>query len=85
MGLFNRHLRLLFLVTALVVAAFSTGIDFLFFLVYLTVAIGCTGGQHRSVYIVQALARRFGPTERVLVRHRSLAARPPAAIATQTP
>jgi uncharacterized protein (DUF58 family) len=40
MGLFNRHLRLLFLVTALVVAAFSTGIDFLFFLVYLTVAIG---------------------------------------------
>jgi RNase adapter protein RapZ len=52
---------------------------------YLTVAIGCTGGQHRSVYIVQALARRFGPTERVLVRHRSLAARPPAAIATQTP
>ena len=40
MGLFNRHLRLLFLVTALVVAAFSTGIDFLFFLVYLAVAIG---------------------------------------------
>jgi uncharacterized protein (DUF58 family) len=40
MGLFSRHLRLLFLVTALVVAAFSTGIEFLFFLVYLTVAIG---------------------------------------------
>lgn len=40
MGLFNRHLRLLFLVTALVVAAFSTGIDFLFFLVYLAAAIG---------------------------------------------
>jgi hypothetical protein len=40
MGLFGRHLRLLFLVTALVVAAFSTGIEFLFFLVYLTVAIG---------------------------------------------
>jgi uncharacterized protein (DUF58 family) len=40
MGLFSRHLRLLFLVTALVVAAFSTGIDFLFFLVYLTVAVG---------------------------------------------
>ncbi|HSI99440.1 MAG TPA: DUF58 domain-containing protein [Patescibacteria group bacterium] len=40
MRLFNRHLRLLFLVTVLVVAAFSTGIDFLFFLVYLTVAIG---------------------------------------------
>jgi len=40
MGLFSRHLRLLFLITALVVAAFSTGIEFLFFLVYLTVAIG---------------------------------------------
>ncbi|MGI8830333.1 MAG: DUF58 domain-containing protein [Candidatus Limnocylindria bacterium] len=40
MGLFSRHLRLLFAVTALVVAAFSTGIDFLFFLVYLTVGIG---------------------------------------------
>ena len=40
MGLFNRHLRLLFLVTALVVVAFSTGIDELFFIVYLTVAIG---------------------------------------------
>ena len=40
MGLFNRHLRLLFLVTVLVVAAFSTGLDFLFFLVYLTAAIG---------------------------------------------
>ncbi len=39
MGLFSRHLRLLFVVTALVVAAFSTGINFLFFLVYLTVAI----------------------------------------------
>jgi uncharacterized protein (DUF58 family) len=39
MGLFSRHLRLLFLVTALVVAAFSTGLDFLFFLTYLTAAI----------------------------------------------
>ena len=52
---------------------------------YLTVAIGCTGGQHRSVYIVQALARRFAPTERVLVRHRSLAARPTGVTPTQTP
>ena len=40
MGLLGRHLRLLFLATALVVAAFSTGIDFLFFLVYLMAAIG---------------------------------------------
>ena len=52
---------------------------------YLTVAIGCTGGQHRSVYVVQALAKRFAPTERILVRHRALAGRPPAATATQTP
>ncbi|HEY6608031.1 MAG TPA: DUF58 domain-containing protein [Candidatus Limnocylindria bacterium] len=36
MGFFSRHLRLLFVVTALVVAAFSTGIPELFFLVYLT-------------------------------------------------
>lgn len=40
MGLLGRHLRLLFLATALVVAAFSTGIEFLFFLVYLMAAIG---------------------------------------------
>jgi uncharacterized protein (DUF58 family) len=40
MGLLSRHLRLLFLVTVLIVAAFSTGIDFLFFLVYLTLALG---------------------------------------------
>jgi uncharacterized protein (DUF58 family) len=39
MAFFSRHLRLLFVVTALVVAAFSTGINFLFFLVYLAVAI----------------------------------------------
>lgn len=52
---------------------------------YLTVAIGCTGGQHRSVYIVQALARRFEATERVLVRHRALAGRPHSATSAQTP
>jgi UPF0042 nucleotide-binding protein len=39
---------------------------------YLTVAIGCTGGQHRSPYVVEELARRFGGKERVLVRHRVL-------------
>jgi UPF0042 nucleotide-binding protein len=52
---------------------------------YLTVAIGCTGGQHRSVYIVEALAARFSATERVLVRHRTLAGRPAAASTSQTP
>jgi UPF0042 nucleotide-binding protein len=39
---------------------------------YITVAIGCTGGQHRSPYVVEELARRFGGREHVLVRHRAL-------------
>jgi len=40
---------------------------------YLTVAIGCTGGQHRSVYMVEKLATRFrGRFADVLVRHREL-------------
>jgi UPF0042 nucleotide-binding protein len=39
---------------------------------YLTVAIGCTGGQHRSVYIAERLAERFRSSVRVLVRHRTL-------------
>jgi UPF0042 nucleotide-binding protein len=39
---------------------------------YLTVALGCTGGQHRSVYIAERLAARFRNLVRVLVRHRSL-------------
>lgn len=40
---------------------------------YLTVAIGCTGGQHRSVYIAEWLANAFKGQARVLVRHRTLA------------
>jgi UPF0042 nucleotide-binding protein len=39
---------------------------------YLTVAIGCTGGQHRSVFFVERLARRFRAETPVLVRHRQL-------------
>ncbi len=40
---------------------------------YLTVAIGCTGGQHRSVYMVDALAKQFkSPLLNVIVRHREL-------------
>src|SRR3954467_5365970 len=40
---------------------------------YLTVAVGCTGGQHRSVYIVERLAKQFSPRYQVLVRHRDIA------------
>jgi UPF0042 nucleotide-binding protein len=39
---------------------------------YLTVAIGCTGGQHRSVYFVEHLAAYFQDAARVLKRHREL-------------
>ena len=39
---------------------------------YLTVAIGCTGGRHRSVYLVERLAKVFGQRYQVLVRHREL-------------
>lgn len=37
---------------------------------YLTIAIGCTGGQHRSVYLAEKLASYFNPTQQVLLRHR---------------
>ena len=39
---------------------------------YVTVAIGCTGGRHRSVYLAERLAEAFRPQWQVLVRHRSL-------------
>jgi len=39
---------------------------------YLTVAIGCTGGHHRSVYLVERLARTFSPRYQVQTRHREL-------------
>lgn len=39
---------------------------------YVTVAIGCTGGQHRSVYLVEQLATRFQAQWTVLRRHREL-------------
>jgi UPF0042 nucleotide-binding protein len=42
---------------------------------YLTVAIGCTGGQHRSVYFAEVLAQRFAARSATLVRHRELDAR----------
>ncbi len=39
---------------------------------YLTVAIGCTGGQHRSVYLTEKLAQYFKAQQQVLLRHREL-------------
>ncbi|WP_371188035.1 RNase adapter RapZ [Thalassotalea maritima] len=40
---------------------------------YLTIAIGCTGGQHRSVYIAEALAKQFKNEDKdVQIRHREL-------------
>ena len=43
---------------------------------YVTVAIGCTGGQHRSVYIVEQLAESFAGKWATLKRHRELDALP---------
>jgi UPF0042 nucleotide-binding protein len=39
----------------------------------LTVAVGCTGGRHRSVYFVERLGAYFRGRSPVLVRHRHLA------------
>ena len=39
---------------------------------YATVSIGCTGGQHRSVYLVNALAQHFQSRWTTLQRHREL-------------
>ena len=39
---------------------------------YVKVAIGCTGGQHRSVYLVEQLANHFAPKWATLKRHRDI-------------
>lgn len=48
---------------------------------YVVVGIGCTGGQHRSVFLAEQLGRKFAGEYRVLVRHREL----DAAATTTTP
>jgi UPF0042 nucleotide-binding protein len=44
---------------------------------YVSVAIGCTGGRHRSVYLAEQLAQAFRVDWPVLVRHRGLAREAP--------
>ena len=39
---------------------------------YVTVAVGCTGGQHRSAYLVEQLGQRFAGRWNTLLRHREL-------------
>jgi UPF0042 nucleotide-binding protein len=45
---------------------------------YVTVAIGCTGGQHRSVFLVEQLARTFAADWSTRIRHREADAWPAA-------
>jgi UPF0042 nucleotide-binding protein len=45
---------------------------------YLTVALGCTGGQHRSVYMTEKLANRLRQIhDPVLTRHNEISATKP--------
>ena len=39
---------------------------------YVTICIGCTGGRHRSVAVVEELRRRIGSDWDILVRHRDV-------------
>ena len=49
------------------------GLVVLHWTLVLTVAIGCTGGRHRSVYLVERLAERLRERHPLIVRHRDLA------------
>lgn len=46
---------------------------------YVTVGIGCTGGQHRSVYLVEQMAQAFGSEWSTRIRHREASDWPRAA------
>jgi UPF0042 nucleotide-binding protein len=37
---------------------------------YLTIALGCTGGRHRSVAMAEELSRQLGGAHQVVVTHR---------------
>lgn len=39
---------------------------------YVTIAIGCTGGKHRSVYVTEQIAARFATKYQVQIEHKSL-------------
>ena len=37
---------------------------------YLTIAIGCTGGRHRSVYVAERVAAHFRAHRNIVLTHR---------------
>ena len=39
---------------------------------YLTVSIGCTGGQHRSVYITEKVSMQLRKKYNILIKHRDI-------------
>ena len=39
---------------------------------YVTICIGCTGGRHRSVAVVEELRKRLGADWDILIRHRDV-------------